>query len=86
MNRQDLHDNVFARVVDGWEEDVYYQGQVVGKRRVYADSGVTTFVMRLHGFIPKDSLPPSSQGNVAQNFADLLARDIQREKDEAAAR
>lgn len=82
-NRHDLRDNVLSRVTDGWLEDVYYQGAVVGHRRVYAGDGITAFMLRLAGFIPKsDDAADDERKNhdIITNLAEVVRREKEAER------
>jgi hypothetical protein len=50
-----LESEAYRRAVLGVEEDVYYQGEVVGKKQVYSDGLLATLLKaRVPGFAPEE--------------------------------
>jgi hypothetical protein len=68
------------RAIDGVEEDVYYQGEVVGQKKVYSDSLLSKLlVARVPGYNPESTVNHNHMHNVqlmprANNIEEWIAQ------------
>jgi hypothetical protein len=68
---QGLYSAAVKRAVEGYEEDVYYKGDVCGQKTVYSDSLLTTLLKgKLEAFKAADQQTPQ----VTVNIANLMPR------------